>query len=542
MIEATIEILPSVGQRIDSLSFADLRREARDWYDKSAYWKSQFEITKEREKKKDERINELEAEIRLWKQKFFGKKSEAKKKADKVKDDSSKEPPELPKSRGQQPGSPGHGRRDYNELDSIDEKNDLEEHEKLCACCGLPFEDKGLTHTTKIVEIEIKAHKRIITTPQYHKGCTCPETPAMIAAPPADRLIKGNNLGVSVWTELLLSKFCLHVPLSRILKLYSIHDFNLPVGTVTDGFRRIQPLFAPIVESIKNISLQDDHWHADETRWSVFVAIEGKAGHRWYLWVYRSQSCVYFQLEPSRGAKVPKDFFPEEIIGILSVDRYSAYKNLVKSRKGLTLAFCWVHVRRDFIEAHKKWPHHEKWTLSWLSDISEMFKLNSQRINEEVGTDAWSDADASIRAHMFAMKEKYQKELLSDTLESEPKKVLKSLNNHWDGLTVFLDNPHVPLDNNPAEQSVRGPVVGRKNYYGSGSRWSANLASDLFSIFSTLELRGINQEQWLHSYLSACAAAGGKPPDDISQFTPWAHGKQEKVLDLADTKSVPGFP
>jgi transposase len=250
MMEATIEILPSVGQRIDSLSFADLRREARDWYDKSAYWKSQFEITKEREKKKDERINELEAEIRLWKQKFFGKKSEAKKKADKVKDDSSKEPPELPKSRGQQPGSPGHGRRDYDELDSIDEKNDLEEHEKLCACCGLPFEDKGLTHTTKIVEIEIKAHKRIITTPQYHKGCTCPETPAMIAAPPADRLIKGNNLGVSVWTELLLSKFCLHVPLSRILKLYSIHDFNLPVGTVTDGFRRIQPLFAPIVERV----------------------------------------------------------------------------------------------------------------------------------------------------------------------------------------------------------------------------------------------------------------------------------------------------
>jgi hypothetical protein len=40
---------------------------------------------------------------------------------------------------------------------------------------------------------------------------------------------------------------------------------------------------------------------------------------------------------------------------------------------------------------------------------------------------------------------------------------------HWDCLTVFVGHPEVPLDNNTAERAQRGPVVGRKNYYGSGA-------------------------------------------------------------------------
>ena len=48
-------------------------------------------------------------------------------------------------------------------------------------------------------------------------------------------------------------------------------------------------------------------------------------------------------------------------------------------------------------------------------------------------------------------------------------KTLESLQAHWQGLTVFVDHPDVPMDNNTAERVQRGPVVGRKNYYGSGA-------------------------------------------------------------------------
>ncbi|KRP35457.1 MAG: hypothetical protein ABS34_10980 [Opitutaceae bacterium BACL24 MAG-120322-bin51] len=234
-------------------------------------------------------------------------------------------------------------------------------------------------------------------------------------------------------------------------------------------------------------------------------------------------------MEPSRGTEVPLEFFPIDIIGILSVDRYSAYKCLIKTIKGLILAFCWAHVRRDFLDAFKRWPKLEQWTVAWILEIRELYRLDALRRKIEIESENWVEADTQIRKHIDVMKEKMDDELAMESLHPESKKVLTSLSNHWEGLTVFLDHPHVPLDNNRAEQTVRDPSIGRNNYHGSGSCWSAKLASYLFSIFATLRLHKINPDEWLNSYLKACAAAGGKPPEDISPFTPWVIRHQDKI-------------
>ena len=111
----------------------------------------------------------------------------------------------------------------------------------------------------------------------------------------------------------------------------------------------------------------------------------------------------------------------------------------------------------------------------------------------------------------------------SDTnLLSEIKyKILTSLQNHWEGLSVFVKHPEVPMDNNKGEQSIRNPVTGRKIFYGSGSLWSSQLAAIMFSIFSTLVLCGINCDHWLKLYLTACAENHSKTPEDLSLFLPW---------------------
>ena len=68
---------------------------------------------------------------------------------------------------------------------------------------------------------------------------------------------------------------------------------------------------------------------------------------------------------------------------------------------------------------------------------------------------------------------------------------------------------------------LRGPALGRKNYYGSGSLWSGRLAAALFSILATLKLWQINPRLWLQWYLQSCAEAGGQAPKDIEPFLPW---------------------
>jgi transposase len=105
--------------------------------------------------------------------------------------------------------------------------------------------------------------------------------------------------------------------------------------------------------------------------------------------------------------------------------------------------------------------------------------------------------------------------------------VLTSLQEHWPGLTRFVDDPRIPLDNNASEQQLRGPVVGRKNYYGSGAVWSGRLTAMLFSLFATLERCQINARPWLTSYLQACANAGGRPPPTVADWLPWQYRPQE---------------
>ena len=72
-------------------------------------------------------------------------------------------------------------------------------------------------------------------------------------------------------------------------------------------------------------------------------------------------------------------------------------------------------------------------------------------------------------------------------LNEKAKKVLTSLKNHWRGLTKFVYNPVITMDNNAAESALRNPITGRKNYYGAGSEWSIKLSAWLFMRFYDIE-------------------------------------------------------
>jgi len=108
-------------------------------------------------------------------------------------------------------------------------------------------------------------------------------------------------------------------------------------------------------------------------------------------------------------------------------------------------------------------------------------------------------------------------------------KVLATLDREWDGLARHREYPELPLDNNTAERALRGPVVGRKNYYGSGSVVSAQLASRVFTITATAQRAGLNPLAYLRAYLDSCAQAGGTAPTGqaLTRFLPWAAGTDD---------------
>jgi transposase len=93
-----------------------------------------------------------------------------------------------------------------------------------------------------------------------------------------------------------------------------------------------------------------------------------------------------------------------------------------------------------------------------------------------------------------------------------------------------------------AERILRNPVVGRKNYYGSGSVWSAHFAAIMFSVLQTLLLWGLNPHHWLSAFLQACAESGAQSPADLSPFVPWQmSAERREVLSRPLPVRVPAF-
>ena len=187
----------------------------------------------------------------------------------------------------------------------------------------------------------------------------------------------------------------------------------------------------------------------------------------------------------------------------------------------ILLAFCWAHVRRDFVAVGKGWPELTPGALSWLHRIRHLYRINRERLQHLQDSAKFQEQQALLRGAVEAMRAKAVEELSDPKLRQPCRKVLESLEEHWTGLTLFVEDPRIPMDNNASERACRGPAVARKNFYGSGSLWSGRLAAKMFSLFATLLHWKINPRLWLMWYFESCAAAGGKAPEDIQPFLPW---------------------
>jgi len=508
---------------------ARLQRENLELRQQVGYWKGMHAQALRRLEELQREVEHLRGENKKLQAQLFGRKSEKQSSADRSNHLEGEEEESPRRKKGQQPERPGPKRRDYAHLPAEEELRELPADQRACPKCG-----QALTpidaEESELIEIDVRAYRRTIRRRRYRRTCTCAGCQQTFTAAPPPKLIPKGRLGVSVWVEILIDKYFSHRPTERLLAHWQLLGLDLAAGTVADGLRRLEPLFQPLYEAVLARNAQSAYMQADETRWLVFIVQEGKTGHCWWLWVFLGQDTVAYRLDPRRSHDVPEGHFAAEASLVLMVDRYSAYKAMAQVKAGsIVLAFCWAHVRRDFVTVGKGWPELKGWALAWLWRIRDLYRYQRQRLANPVESATFAAADAALRQAITAMKTQADTELADPKLRQPCRKVLESLQEHWAGLTRFVDDLRIPMDNNASERKARGPAVGRKNYYGSGALWSGRLAAMLFSLFATLELWQLNPRRWLTWYLQSCAEAGGAAPADISTFLPWNLSPEQRA-------------
>lgn len=478
----------------------------------------------------------LEGKIRDLNKRFYGKKSEKHKSKESLVSENL-----SPKNRGQQLGSKGHGRTLRPETLKVkDEVLEIPEKERTCSTCHLVYPEFGKPEVSEILEIEVQAYKRVIFRSKVIT-CKCNGHSKILTAPPANRLFPKTIYGVSIWHKFITNKHILSMPTERTCKELKPFLGKIAPGTIDGGYKIISRFFDPLLKAFQDKQMQEDYFNCDETYWKVFEKLLDKANYQWYMWGVFSESVRCFHFSPNRSTENLHKIFSglNETLKEITIvsDRYSSYKCYARteSRLLVILAFCWAHVRRDFLNEANSYPNLAAWMHLWVESIRDIYGINKNRLKCWNPSIPLSEQSEEFKKHhkslgkkLLAMKKEMESELGRNNLHTAQRKVLKCLQEHWVGLTYFYKRPYIHLDNNLAEREVRICVLGRKNFYGSGSVWSAEFSGKIYSFVKTYELWGLDASKGIFHYLLACSENGGQAPRNINDFVPWEMSKDRK--------------
>jgi len=426
------------------------------------------------------------------------------------------------RKRGKQPKAQGFGRRSEEGLKRVPVWHFLSSAE--CPHCRLPYADCE-PQVSEEVDIEEKIYVNEHFRQRVRRVCRCPNelVPRIVTARLPGKLIANSKYSNRFWHYVIEEKYFLQRPLNRVItKLRYMGLTKLSAGVLTNGLMCIykQSVFEAIYIEILEHNKAAGQWNMDDTGWKVFC--EGSS--QWHMWVSVSIDTCVFVLDPARSNVVVGKLLSGVTEGIICADRHSSFKAFIKRNDGFFIAFCWAHQRRDYIEMQIGYPELSNWCQAWIDRIDAVFHQNKVRIGKLNEPEEFKREDSILRKMLSSME--IDADVLlerSEGLHPEQLGRMRSLKEHWSGLTIFVDRPTVPMDNNAAERSLRNLVVGRKNYYGSRAVWSGDLLAQLATIYATLERNKVNARQWMNDYITACADNGGKAPEDLSRFLPWKY-------------------
>jgi transposase len=189
-------------------------------------------------------VEHARGRIRDLERRLFGRKSERRWAVE----DNFSAIRETLQARGQRRGVRGHGRRSVDALGIHEEIVELAT--PCCPACGKTLEDFPGTEDSEVLEIEVKAYRRLIRRKRYRPGCACGALPGIVTAPAPTRLIERGKFGISVWVDALLDKFLYGRASTRWMRAMADRGLAVAAGSLSGGLQAIAPLFEPLYQAL----------------------------------------------------------------------------------------------------------------------------------------------------------------------------------------------------------------------------------------------------------------------------------------------------
>lgn len=330
---------------------------------------------------------------------------------------------------------------------------------------------------------------------------------AVVTAPGPVKLIPGGRYSVDFAVHTAIEKFCDHLPLERQARRMARHGLDTSSQTLWDQQSALAQYLEPTWAYLNSLALKEEILHVDETGW---LMMGSKKKPRWTLFGLTAPGLAVYHLADSKSAAKAQEIL-SGFQGTLVVDGYKVYPLVAKMEGDIEIAHCWAHADRKFKKA--------KDPPSSIAKIRELIATLYEIEREVKGPFPGDSAAQKQRQKLRKEKSsKVIKDLRKMAFEQRGLRrcafgnALNYLLAHWNGLTMFLNDPRIALDNNAAERVLRGPVIGRKNFYGNRSKRGAKVAAILYSLIETAKLRSQDPA----AYLREAAIAAIRQPGTVT--------------------------
>ena len=330
---------------------------------------------------------------------------------------------------------------------------------------------------------------------------------------------------VQLLAYILVSKYADALPLYRLEKILQRYGGDITRTTLANWIIRLDDVFKPLINLMREHQLTGDYLQADETRLQVLKEDGRPATSDKWMWLIRGgppdQPVVLFEYDVSRSEEVPLRLL-DGFEGVLQADGYAGY-NRVCRENPITRIGCWDHARRKFVEASKAAPARKEGSKVSKADVA-IGKIRKLYLIEDRIKDLEPEQKKAQRQTLSRAVLEDLKAWLETNTHRVPKDSLTwiAINytlNQWDSLIGYCEDGRLNISNALAENAIRPFAVGRRNWLFSDTPRGARASATCYSLIETAKANGLEPYAYLHHVLQHIATADTL--EKIEALLPW---------------------
>lgn len=345
-----------------------------------------------------------------------------------------------------------------------------------------------------------KVFVRVIVIPKYKiPSADDTDKTTILSVPTPQRPLFKCFAGASLLAQMLVDKFCDHLPLFRQMKRFERHGVSIPYNTFIEWTAKAIDLLSVLGDALLKEILESKYIHVDETGLPVLLGKESSKErkiHDGYLWGYQNsiQNLVYFDYQPGRGQKhtigILKNFQ-----GIIQTDGWHVYEEVAAKQKNITQICCMAHARRKFNDAR---PYDKELAEFALTKFQAIYEIERRCREEKLSHEQITAVRQREAVPILNELHEWMLTQYKTGLPSAPiTKAIEYSLERWNRLCYYTKDGQLNPDNNPVERSIRPVALGRKNYLFAGSHKAAGRIAMIYSLLGTCKANNINPYEWL---------------------------------------------